>query len=68
MREDRDTTRAGAQRESMSWIMRVSNVPFGNYTSHSYIIKYFIYNIVLIVLKPNLIGDRFGLIIKLLVR
>ncbi|KAJ6978621.1 hypothetical protein NC653_026911 [Populus alba x Populus x berolinensis] len=28
MREDRDTARAGAQREWMSWIMRVSNVPF----------------------------------------
>ncbi|KAJ6885451.1 hypothetical protein NC651_026160 [Populus alba x Populus x berolinensis] len=28
MREDRDTTRAGARREGMSWIMRVSNVPF----------------------------------------
>ena len=46
MREDGDAARAGAQREWMSWIMRVSNVPFGNYTSHSYIIKYFIYNIV----------------------
>jgi hypothetical protein len=46
MREDGDPARAGAQRGWMSWIMRVSNVPFGNYAWHSYIIKYFIYNMV----------------------